>query len=136
MRTAPVDHLRPGEIAEGTESAFGLPIPRDMRIRERYAESVYAVGRVGFEPLANYVRERVEAKRVDTGPAKTVFVGAVLKSDPGRRVHVEVRRGGGLVELVVRDETPKPVDPGLSEEEKWKRAGVRPDGGLVPELAE
>jgi hypothetical protein len=135
-RSVPVDTLRPGELAEGKELAFGFPLPRDMRVTVRFADAVFATGPLGFEPLTNYVRERVEAERVDTGPVKTVFAGASLKAAPERRLQLEVSVRGGEAELVVRDQTPKPIEPGLSPEEKWKRSGVTPDGGLDPGMAE
>ena len=132
-RPVPVDALRPGEIAEGKELAFGFPLPRDMQVTARFSDAIFATGSVGFEALTNYVRERLDAERVDTGPVKTVFASATLKADPNRRVLVEVTLRSGVVEIVVRDETPKPVDPGLSSAEIWKRAGLGPDGGvLVP----
>jgi len=129
----PVDAVRPGEIAEGKELAFGFPVPRAMRIRARFPDAVFATGDVQLESLTNYVRERVDAERVDTGPVKTVFAGATLKADSKRRVQVEVSSRGGTVELVVRDQTPKPLEPGLSPEEKWKRSGLAPDGSVLPD---
>jgi hypothetical protein len=30
--------------------------------------------------------------------------------------------------MTIRDVTPPPVEPGLSEEERWKKAGFAPDG--------
>lgn len=132
----PVDSTKPGEIAEGKERAFGLAMPRDMLITARFSDAVHAKGKVPFEPLANYVRERVHAERVDTGPAKTVFVNATLKGDANKRVQVEVSTRGGIVKLVVRNRTRPPATPGLSEEERWRRSGLTPDGRVLPEMNE
>jgi hypothetical protein len=130
-RTVPVDSVRPGEIAEGKDLAFGFPLPRAMHVKARFPDAVIAAGELDFEPLTNYVRERV-----DTGPVTTVFAGATLKTDPKRRLLVEVRAAAGMVELVVRDETPKPIEPGLSDEERWKRSGLGPDGSVLPSVNE
>jgi hypothetical protein len=127
----PVDQTLPGELAEGTDQAFGLPIPRRMRIKLRFSDEVLAVGEIAPERLANYVRSRVLAASVETGPAKTVFTRATVKSAPQRLVRIEVIARANLAELVVRDETRPPPVPGLSVEERWRRNGLTPDGKLL-----
>jgi hypothetical protein len=129
--TAQPDTTLPGEIAEGAEQAFGLPLPRDMQVTARLKDAVYANGKLPFEPLANYVRDRVLAERVDTGPNKTVFVNAAVKSSPTKLVDVEVVSRHGSVQMVVRDRHRPPPEPGLSEEERWKRAGLTPKGKVI-----
>ena len=96
----------------------------------------YAEGRLRQEHVANYVRERVDASHVDTGPTKTVFREARLKGDPNHlyELEVSVSRAGAL--LIVRDRTPKPVEPGLSERERWERAGMTPEGKVIKNKAE
>ena len=124
----PVDAVRPGEIAEGTELAFGLPIPRRMRVRSRFPDAIFAAGDLPPERLSNYVRERVIAESVETGPAKTVFTRATVKSAPQRMLRIEVVSRPGATELVVRDQTRPQAEEGLSEEERWRRKGLKPDG--------
>ena len=102
-----------------------------MTVRARFPDTIYARGRVALEPLANYVRQRVDAKRVDTGPVKTVFVQATLKADPKRQVRVEVSSKGGIAQLMVRDQTRPPAEKGLSPEERWRRSGVTPDRAVL-----
>ncbi|MCC6528554.1 MAG: hypothetical protein IT373_38260 [Polyangiaceae bacterium] len=134
-RQAPVDSTLPGELAEGEGQAFGFHLPRRMRITGSFPDVVIAEGPVGLEALANYVRERLEPGRVETGPSRTVFVDAKLRAEPSRVVQVEVTSlGAAGVELVVRDKTPLPVEPGLSEEERWRRAGLTPQGEPIGEL--
>ncbi len=129
--STPIDSTEPNEVAEGDVLAFGLALPRDIEIDVQGADTTYATGRLPFEALANYVRQRVTATRVDTGPAQTVFVDAVVKRDPKKVVQVEVRNKRGRVQLIVRDRTPKPADEGLSEAERWRRAGLTPDGRAI-----
>lgn len=133
---APVDTTAPGELAEGPERAFGLAIPRDMRIKAKLDDTWYADGALALEDVASYVDARVEPRRVDRGPNKTVFVDAAVRGDAKRRVEVEIARSGGRVEMVVRDRTPLPVEEGLTVEERWRQAGMTPDGKVLPEQAE
>jgi hypothetical protein len=129
------DTAQPHEIAEGSQDAFGLMLPRDMLVTARMKDAVYASGKLAFEPLANYVRERVLAQRVDTGPNKTVFVNAAVKSAPERVVDIEVVGRQGSVQMVVRDRRRAPAEKGPSEEQRWKRVGLTPDGRVLKEHA-
>ncbi len=129
FRAPPVDSIDKEELAEGDEIAFGLPIPRDMDIEAQFPDSVQAIGKVSLEALANYVRDRVQAERIDTGPAKTVFVGATLKKDAAKKIRVEVSSvAGSRVELLVRDRTRSKPAAGLSPAQRWQSAGVGKDG--------
>ncbi|WP_437769099.1 hypothetical protein WMF27_10180 [Sorangium sp. So ce281] len=127
----PVDQALPGELAEGTEQAFGLPIPRRMKVRARFSDAVFAVGEIPAERVANYVRTRVLAGNVETGPAKTIFSRATVKSAPQRMIRIEVVSRAHTSELVVRDETRPPAEQGLSVEERWRRSGLTPTGEVI-----
>ncbi len=125
----PADHALPGEIAEGDERAFGLPLPRRMAVTARFPDAVFAAGELAPEAVANYVRQRVIAAQIETGPAKTVFLRATTRSDPGRLLRIDViGRSGGAAELFVRDETPPQVREGQSPAERWRALGFAPDG--------
>jgi hypothetical protein len=125
----PVDQVGADEMAEGTERAFGLPVPRRMKVTARYADEVFAVGALAPEQLANYVRQRVVASQVETGAAKTVFMGVTVKTAPERPLRVEVSaRMNGESELLVHDESRPPAAEGLTPEERWKSVGLTPDG--------
>lgn len=124
----PADHALPDEIAEGAEKAFGLPIPRRMRVVGRFDDVVFAAGDVAPELIANYVRQRVVAGHIETGPAKTVFTSATLRLDPARTLRVDVVSRNGDTELTVRDETRPPARQGLTEAERWKEQGLTPQG--------
>ncbi|AUX41041.1 hypothetical protein SOCE26_024460 [Sorangium cellulosum] len=127
----PVDQALPGELAEGIEQAFGFPIPRRMKVRARFPDAVFAIGEIPAERVANYVRARVLAGSVETGPAKTIFAQATVKAAPQRRIRIEVVSRAHVSELVVRDETRPPPEPGLSVEERWRRTGLTPDGKVL-----
>ncbi len=124
--TAAVDHVDPNELPEGTESAFGLPIPRAMDVAQRLPDSVRARGDVPLDALANYVRERVVADRVETGPAKTVFSQVTLKASPNRLLRVEVVRLSDRTELFVRDVSRPPAADVVKPTDPWDKPGFDP----------
>jgi hypothetical protein len=130
----PVDHLAPGELAQGTSQVFGVDVPLDMRIQGQFADVAYLEGRVAPEAVANYVRDRVEVAHVEIGAAGTVFPNARIKRGaPDRSYQFEVLRDRGFTRLVIRDTTPRQDDipAGTSVEERWRRAGRSPDGRIV-----
>lgn len=123
----PVDRVDPHEIPEGAERAFGFPFPRAMRVEARFPDAVRAGGPLPFDAVANYVRARVVAQRIETGPAKTVFPRATLRASPEKMLRVEVVAFGDRTEILVRDVTRpssrdlvKPTDP-------WTAPGFDPD---------
>jgi hypothetical protein len=128
-RRPPVDRLAPGELAEGPTSAFGLSFPQKMRLERRFADSAHAAGPVAPEAVANYVRQRVEVSHVEIGAARTVFPRVRIKGGaPDKLYRIEVVPNGMNTLLVLRDITPPPLEPGLSVEERWRRAGMTPQG--------
>jgi hypothetical protein len=125
----PVDRLAPGELAEGPHSAFGFTFPNKMRIERRFLDSVHASGRVAPESVANYVRQRVGTTHVEVGAARTVFPRVQIKGGaPDKVYRIEVVADGSTTRLVLHDVTPPPLEPGLSEEDRWRRAGMTPQG--------
>jgi hypothetical protein len=124
----PADHALPGELAEGPESAFGLLLPRRMRVTARFPDAVFATGELPPDLVVAYVRQRVIAAQIQTGPAKTVFTRATTRSDPGRMMRVDVIGRGGATELFIREETRPPAREGLSSDERFRQLGLSPDG--------
>jgi hypothetical protein len=128
----PVDRLAPGELAPGRADAFGLLLPKELRIEARFADAVHASGPVQPEPLVAFVRKRVEVSHVEIAAGRTIFPRATIRDGtPGRSYRIEVIPDGPRTKLVVRDVTPPPTVEGISEEERWRRAGLRPDGQLI-----
>lgn len=128
----PADHLAPGELAEGTEKAFGLVLPRDMVIHRTFPNVIHASSKTARpEHVANYFRARVQDGTVSAGAAETKFVGVKAKTELTRVLAIEVRGGNpGLAtcDVMVQDITPPPVEPGLTEAERRRRMGLSPDG--------
>src|SRR5262249_16130138 len=134
--SAPIDQALPGELAEGPERAFGLAIPRRMRVTAHFPDEVHAIGDVPPEALSSYIHERIVAGRVEGGAAKVVLLESHVKSGvdaggPGTAVRVEVTVQGNHTELLVRDETRVPPSDNLTPDERLKRHGLTPDGKLL-----
>ncbi len=131
----PPDHLGPEEVVESKENAFGLPLPRVATVKARFPTTVHVVSPLTAEELSNFVRKRVTGGTVTPGATSTVLEGATPRDDAQKRLHIEVRGlrdpNGMRSEMVVRDATPAPLVPGLSDEERWKRAGLKPGGEVL-----
>jgi hypothetical protein len=131
----PVDALAPGELAEGAELAFGVPLPRVMVVERRFYDAVFATGSVSAEHLVNYLRKRFTVGSTQTGPAKT-FLSEVTPKVPGSDagsvvLRIEVTSRGSATDLIIKDVTPPPVEQGLTEEERWRRHGLTKDGQVL-----
>lgn len=128
------DRLAPGELAEGKTDLFGLKLPVGMKTDASFPTSAQATGTVSVALLSNYVRQRVEVARVELAGARTVFENAQIHgAAPERRFRIEILAKGRDTKLVVEWLNPKkpPAPPGLSEAERWKRAGIGPDGKML-----
>lgn len=129
-RVRPIDHLEPNELTPSTVEVYGFPVPRGMEVESRLSDRAYASGHVSPEALANYVREQVVVSHVEIGAARTVFPMARIKAGPRDRLFtLEVLPDGPNTRLVVKDTTPPPPPvPGLTDAERWRAAGLTPDG--------
>jgi hypothetical protein len=126
----PADRLAPGELAVGDGDVFGLPIPRGMTVLGRAPDSALLIGEVTPEAVASYVRDRVVVSHVEVAAGRTVFPRARIKDGPADRVfRIDVMQEYRSTKLLVTDVTPPPPPaPGLSDAERWRRAGFSPDG--------
>jgi hypothetical protein len=127
----PADRLGPGELPLGADKAFALPLPNGSRVMSRYGGTILVRCSYTADQLATYVRLHVTGGTVTAGAAQTRFDNVTVPAEPTRRLRIEVRThvaDGMPSEMVIHDVTPQPNDPSLSEEEKWRRAGLTPQG--------
>lgn len=143
---APVDELADTELAEGRATGFGFPFPAVMRVSEPSNLRVAAAGPVRLEDAANYVRARIDAAQTETGPGKTVFDRVTIKDPKGppeerkslvegddvpaeQAIRIEVSTTKrGWTEIVVTRSLRAKAPPGLTQDQRWERLGVRKDG--------
>jgi hypothetical protein len=135
VENRPPDHLAPTEAVEGKERAFGLPLPRLSRVEARFDKSVHVLSALSAEELVNFVRARVKDGKVTPGTTTTQLFDVAPVGDPTKRLTIDVRtyRGGdgNKSEMIVRDTTPAPVEPGLTDEQRYQKAGLTPSGKIV-----
>jgi hypothetical protein len=127
----PVDHLAEGELQPGKTEVFGFPVPVGMELESRFADRAYLrAPRISAERLANYVRQQVTVSHVEIAAARTVFPNARINGNTSGRVYVlEVSPAQAGSSLVIKEATPPPPPPpGLSDAERWRAAGMSPDG--------
>jgi hypothetical protein len=125
----PIDRLAPDELAAGNAEVWGFVVPREMQVEHRYKEVTHLVGPVKPDSLANYVRERVVVSHVEIGAARTIFPDARIKAGAADRVYeLDVIPEPGGTRLVIRDTTPPKIQPGLTDAERWRQAGLTPEG--------
>lgn len=125
------DRLTPGRLLEGTKQALGLTVPKVMQIEAVFEDSAFIRGDVSLEDLTTYVTDRVEARHVEMLPNRTIFPSARVRGQEKRTLRIEILRAQETTRLVLRDITAPAAAPGLSEEERWKRAGMTPSGQLI-----
>jgi len=133
-RSAPSpDRLAPGELPEGKGQMYGLLLPRGVRVKARFAKEAHAAGKVPMGALAAYLRKRVEVQHVELAKGRMIFPDARVRSGPqDKRFRIELSTGrGGITKVVMRDLTRPPAVRGISEKERWRRAGLTPDGKII-----
>jgi hypothetical protein len=134
----PVDHLAPKELLEGDAKAFGITLPRGVRVDQSFADVVFASGAVDTEATVQYVRARVrEGKMIRpdfAGDGKTTFDHVKVPAMPDKQLVVSVKPGKGAVgmtQIEVRDVTPTKAPELPDEAARWRNAGLTPEGRVI-----
>jgi hypothetical protein len=127
----PVDRLAPGELPTGADSVFGLVLPRGLTLIGVFPGVAHAAGPLTIEDVSNYLRARVDVRRVELGAVGTVFPQVhIAGGDPEKLFRIEVNAVGKDTHVIIRDVSPKTATPveHITNEEAWRRAGFKPDG--------
>lgn len=124
-----LDRLQPGESLPGVETAFGIEVPRGMQLTARFPDVVQLRGRVPLSDLVKYYRKHVKVSAIELGANQAVFPAVYVNGDTSRRVYrIVITDHGARRTIRMTDETKPPAVQGLSEAERWKRAGLQSDG--------
>jgi hypothetical protein len=131
--SAPRDHLVPGELLEGPERAFGLALPRGSTVESSFPQQIIARCGAKASDVANFIRPRVSMGTVTVGAASTIFERVQVAANPGHELVIRVEDAplGTGAQILVRDVTPPPIDPSLTEEQRWRQVGLSPGGGRI-----
>jgi len=127
----PVDHLAPGELLEGPQQAFGLKLPRDLRVEGVFVDVVYATGPATVHPLVQYFRARLTGGGVREGATSATFDHVRVPGQPSVELLVRVAEAPGGARVEVRDVTPRPAPKLPDEAARWRQVGLTPDGRLA-----
>jgi hypothetical protein len=130
------DQLAKGEIPEGRERAFTLPLPLHSTVKARFGTSVHVASPHTHEELSNFVRSRVKDGKTSSGASETRFDDVVVSKDTSKTLSIQVRPSpiaGGEYrsQMVISDVTPLPEEPGTTDADRWRKAGMTPDGKLL-----
>jgi hypothetical protein len=129
----PLDRLLPSELGQSGALVFGFPIPPGMRVTRRYPDSVYLQGPGSATTLKEYIEGHVVAGPSEVDGHRRTYSGTRIRGGDASRVYrIELDDLRGSRQIIITDTTPKSVEPGLSNEERWKRAGFLPDGTPIP----
>jgi hypothetical protein len=126
------DRLTGTEQLPEAETAFGLPIPRGMRMTRYFTDAAYFSGSLSMEDASAHVQKFVDANSVEITLQRALFARARIKGDARKRLfRIEISKTSRGSQVHVKDVTPPPATQGLTEAQRWERAGRNPDGTLI-----
>lgn len=129
----PLDRLLPSELGQSSSLVFGFPIPPGMRVTRRYPDSVHLQGPIATTALKEYIETHIVVGPSELdGHRRTYRQARIRGGDASRIYQIELDDLRGAREIIITDATPKPIQPGLSDDERWRRAGFLPDGSPIP----
>lgn len=102
-----------------------------MSVERRASTVVRASGYVDFDDLTDYVKQRVVVQHAELLQEKLVFPRAVIRGNSGRIFELTVFKQNGKSVIDIYDQTKGPPVKGLTVEERWERAGLKPNGELI-----
>jgi hypothetical protein len=127
----PVDHLAPGELAEGSQTAFGVTLPRDLQVRESYVDVVTATGPVSVHALVRYLAARLEGGSLREGAEAATFEHVAARSKPEPELLVRVTSVLGGSRLEMHKVTHLPASSLPDEASRWRQVGLTPQGKII-----
>ncbi len=130
-RATSPDRLPPGELLEGPDEVFGIAVPRGMVGHKKGPKIAEITGSADYDLLVDYIKARISVRHAEMLEDRLVFPNARILGSKDRIYELTVRRLPRGSKVTILDVTKLPGTGGLSEEERWKRAGLKPGGGLI-----
>jgi hypothetical protein len=125
------DRLPPGELLEGPDRVFGFAIPRGMKLEAQFSGRADIVGTPSQQLVTDYVRQRVLVHHVQVEGTRYIFPQVRIRGAGTEIYRFEVRSDGGRTRIGIQHLVDREVPQELTDEERWKRAGMRPNGSLI-----
>jgi hypothetical protein len=126
------DRLATDEVVTEAPVAFGMPLPPGMRLTRYFSDAAYFSGRVSVEEALAHVRQHVLTRDVEMRTNRVLISQAYIREDERSRLfRIEISSIDDGSQIHIQDITPEPVTQGLTVEERWRRAGRKPDGTLL-----
>lgn len=127
----PVDHLAPGELAEGTQTAFAIALPRDLQVRRSYVDELVAEGPVSVHALVRYLATRLEGGDLREGNESATFEHVAARGQPDLELLVRVTSFMGGSRLEIHKVMHPPASHLPDEASRWRQVGLTPQGRLI-----
>src|SRR5690606_21187306 len=93
--------------------------------------SYLAKGAVNFDDLTAYVKDRVTVRHAEMFGSRIVFPNATIKGVKDKVFDLTLREHRGQSILEIEDRTRPPASPGLTEKERWEKAGFKVTNGSI-----
>jgi hypothetical protein len=129
--TAPADHLAPGELLEGSEQAFGITLPRGVRVDGAFVQVVFASGPLTVHPLVQYFRSRLQGGDLREGETSATFEHVTVPGRSERQLSVRIAEVRRTAIIDIRDTTPRAAAKLPDEAARWKSVGLTPSGRIA-----
>jgi hypothetical protein len=128
----PADHLGPDELIEGTEKAFGIPLPRGLVVGHRYPYAVDGTGTMTVHALVMYFRPRLQGGSLRESEKVATFEHVTVAGLPPY-TDLTIRLATGLnetrVDIVSTTHPPAAELPDVPS--RWKQVGLTPQGKVL-----
>ncbi len=123
------DRIHSDEPRPGREKVFALDVPPELKVTARFADRAQLSARLPLADVSALIQEQLTSGPPHLEGNSLVFSAARFKNDSDKRQYrIVVTERLGRCDVLLADETPPPVTQGLSNEERWQRAGRNPDG--------
>ena len=130
-KPANTDRLAKGEKLPGRKLVFGLEVPRWLTVTLQHAQVAQLSGHRSLEEVTRYFQRYVSAAHIEATGRRVVFPKAFINALGSKRLfRIEIAEQDHFVNVRISEITPPNVTRGISEKERWKRAGRNSDGSL------